>query len=192
MIRISTGSLVSRFTPSSFLMRKALFGFIAMLLFASCSPLKIAIKQAQRDLPQGFYAEHGRMLGVRFSGTEDPRVIAEVATWLGTPYRYGGMNRLGVDCSAFVWLVYRDAYGYNLPRSSAEMARHSRRISQSRLRTGDLVFFRTKGWKISHVGIYLTDGRFIHTSTSSGVIVSSLGEPYYSRTFRYGGRVRTW
>lgn len=118
-------------------------------------------------------------------------MIAEVATWVGVPYRYGGTTRAGADCSGLVFSVYRNAYQLTLPRTTEDLARHARRIGRRRLEVGDLVFFRTTNRrKITHVGIYLGRDKFIHASTSLGVIVSDLNEPYYARSFSYGGRIR--
>ena len=111
------------------------------------------------------------------------------------PHRLGGSTKRGVDCSGFVAIVYREVYGKQLSRSSADMLKHDcRKVSRAKLKEGDLVFFKTtRGGKRgvpNHVGIYLKNGRFIHTSTSSGVVVSSLSEPYYTRTWLTGGRVK--
>ena len=107
----------------------------------------------------------------------------------------GGLTKRGVDCSAFVAIVFREVYGKQLSRSSADMLKYDcRKVSRAKLQEGDLVFFRTGGRgkknAPNHVGIYLKNGRFIHTSTSSGVMVSSLSEPYYLRTWLSGGRVK--
>jgi len=110
---------------------------------------------------------------------------------MGAPYRYGGSTLQGADCSGFVMSVYRQVYGIALPRSTADMARVGRRVSRHRLREGDLVFFKIgKGRKVTHAGIYLGNQRFIHASTSRGVIVSHLSETYYAPRFVHGSRVR--
>lgn len=93
----------------------------------------------------------------------------------------------------FVWQVYRRVYGKNLERSSDDQAKKDvHKVGKGGLKPGDLVFFRTsqKSKKIDHVGIFLKDGYFVHASTSKGVIVSSLNEDYYKRTWQKGGRVK--
>lgn len=133
-------------------------------------------------------------LGVRVTSSDYRYLYAEAAGWLGAPYRAGGNSRRGVDCSGFVSLVYKKAYGKQLYRSSADiLKRNCKKISRSNLQEGDLVFFYTgKGKKKTpnHVGIYLKSGKFVHASTSRGVIVSNLSEPYYLRTWLTGGRVK--
>lgn len=106
----------------------------------------------------------------------------------------GGSTKRGVDCSGFVAIVFREVYRKQLARSSADMLKYNcKKVSRSKLQEGDLVFFRTGSGKKkvpNHVGIYLKNGKFIHTSTSKGVMVSSLSEPYYTRTWITGGRVK--
>jgi hypothetical protein len=136
-----------------------------------------------------FYVEYSGILGYSLNGTENPVLLREVAGWLGTPYRYGGTTKAGADCSGFAKVVYLEVYDINLERVTVNMAQNSRRIGKRNLREGDLVFFRINGRRISHVGIYLSNNKFIHASTSRGVIVSDLDEDYYSRNFAFGGRV---
>jgi murein DD-endopeptidase / murein LD-carboxypeptidase len=160
-------------------------------LFSACSPARRAIRQERAALPPNFYHLHSQELGFRLTGKEDPLLISEVASWLRVPYRFGGNTRAGADCSGFVFSVYRNAHQIELPRTTEGQARLTRRVGRNRLKVGDLVFFRTTSRrKVTHVGIYLGKDKFIHASTSRGVIVSDLNEPYFARSFRYGGRVR--
>ncbi len=95
---------------------------LALVFFSSCSPGRKAIRDAQRTIPSDFYHLHSQRLGYRLSGTENPILIKEAASWIGVPYRYAGTSRQGADCSGFVWSVYRQVYQLNLPRSTEEMA----------------------------------------------------------------------
>ncbi|MBF0597867.1 C40 family peptidase [Faecalibacter rhinopitheci] len=121
-------------------------------------------------------------------------LLKEAETYIGTPYRYGGTTRRGIDCSAFVRSVF-ESFNMNLPRVSADQAKEGQRISTEEAREGDLVFFATRGGgRVSHVGI--VHGRdengvlkFIHSSTSQGVMVSSLNDSYWGRKFLYAKRV---
>ena len=121
-------------------------------------------------------------------------LLKEAETYIGTPYRYGGTTRSGIDCSAFVRSVF-ETFNMNLPRVSADQAKEGRRISTEEAKQGDLVFFATRGGgRVSHVGI--VHGRddngvlqFIHSSTSQGVMVSSLNDNYWGRRFLYAKRV---
>ncbi|OAN13366.1 hypothetical protein A3K86_15775 [Photobacterium jeanii] len=102
--------------------------------------------------------------------------------WKGTPYRLGGTTKRGIDCSAFVQVGYADVYQTMLPRTTSELAKVGQWVSRNKARYGDLVFFKT-GYRTRHVGIYIGNDEFLHASTSQGVIVSRLDNPYWRRTF---------
>lgn len=133
-------------------------------------------------------------LGVNASSTDNARLYSECASWLGAKYQYGGTTKSGVDCSGFVYMVYKAVFGKTLTRQSAGMLTDNcNKITKSQLREGDLVFFRTDGKKSStpnHVGIYLKENKFIHASTSKGVVVSDLLQSYYVTNWITGGRVK--
>lgn len=109
--------------------------------------------------------------------------------WLGTPYRYGGTTPAGIDCSGLVGQIYRTIYAQNVPRTSAQLHAASQPIPIAQLQPGDLVFFGDTPHKVSHVGIYLGSGQFIHASASKGVIISRLSETWYKNHFLGGGRL---
>lgn len=118
-------------------------------------------------------------------------LVKEATAWLGTPYKYGGNTRSGVDCSGFVYHVFLNALDIKLPRNSRKQHEFCRKISKKDLATGDLVFFATTrgSKKVSHVGLYVGDGKMIHASTSRGVVCQNLSDDYYTRTFVGAGRV---
>ncbi len=101
-------------------------------------------------------------------------------SYLGTPYRYGGMSHDGVDCSGLVCLVFRETWNMRLPRSATDMVNAGSAVPFDSARAGDLVFFR---WGFiggpDHVGIYIGSGRFVHASSRLGVIESTLADNYY-------------
>ena len=113
------------------------------------------------------------------------RTIAE--SYLRTPYRYGGKSRKGMDCSGFVQQVFEEAYKMRLPRSSAAMARYGKDVDKEDLQPGDLVFFKT--FRISHVGIYMGDGYFIHSQSGIGVTYTKLESPYFNTHYAEAKRV---
>ena len=122
-------------------------------------------------------------------------LLTEAKRWIGTPYRYGGEDRNGVDCSGLVLNVYRSALQLKLPRNSAAQADFCKPLSKAMLMPGDLIFFDTAGGggkKISHVGIYVGDGMMIHSSSSKGVIVSDINADYFKRTFAGAGYVEKY
>lgn len=126
-------------------------------------------------------------------GTRMERAIAEEAVnWIGTPYRYACSDKgSGADCSGMVMQVYLDVTGKAIPRNSAKQAEYCKSIKQKDVRVGDLVFFATgkSESRISHVGIMINDTQFVHSSTSRGVVVTDITEPYWTRTFMGFGRV---
>lgn len=147
--------------------------------------------QKQQTLPHR--AELSRQLGFPVSRHDDLRLFAEAASWLGTPYRYGGNSRKGTDCSGLINRICQKVYGHALNRTVKEMAGSDcRKVAKNSLKSGDLVFFNTSKKKrgINHAGLFLKQGYFIHASTSKGVIISNLREPYYHTAYRQAGRIK--
>lgn len=107
------------------------------------------------------------------------QVHAIYRDWRGTPYRYGGESHNGVDCSGLIQLSFQRYFGLHLPRTTRAQAETGQPVARDALIAGDLVFFKT-GLFSRHGGIYLEDGRFLHASSSQGVIISSLDTPYWS------------
>jgi hypothetical protein len=109
----------------------------------------------------------------------------EMEKYLGVRYRKAGASKKGFDCSGFVKVIYDEIFGVDLPHQSSQQALSPElmTVSEDALKTGDLIFFSTGRNKkaISHVGIYLADGKFIHAARSKGVVVSNLDDPYWRR-----------
>jgi len=127
------------------------------------------------------------------NGIENPdvrsRLYKEYEQWKGTPYRLGGLSTSGLDCSGLVYLTFRDEFGTALPRSTKQQQTKGVPVSRRHLRSGDLVFFDT-GINTRHVGIYIEDNKFLHASTSRGVMVSYLTSEYWDKRFTHARRVR--
>ena len=107
--------------------------------------------------------------------------------WWGTRYRYGGSDKSGIDCSSFTGKLMSQIYNHAMPRTAIEQFKMTERITKDSLKEGDLVFFNTRG-SVSHVGLYLGDNYFVHSSVHLGVVISSLTDNYYGRKFIGGGR----
>ena len=108
--------------------------------------------------------------------------------WWATRYHYGGSDRTGIDCSAFTGKILSSIYGISAPRTSGDQYAMAEKISQQNLKEGDLVFFANRS-SVSHVGLYLGNNYFVHSSVASGVTINSLTDDYYSRKFIGGGRI---
>lgn len=107
---------------------------------------------------------------------------------VGTPYRDAGTTTRGFDCSGFTSYVF-NKFGIDLPHSSAAQNKEGYWIDKSDLRKGDLVFFDTGGKGISHVGIYLGNGEFIHSASNEGIVKNKLSESYYAKRYVSARRV---
>jgi cell wall-associated NlpC family hydrolase len=144
----------------------------------------------EKMLEQKEMQELSSRLGISITEPAHLQLYREAADWLGTRYHRGGMSRKAVDCSGFTNIIYKNVYGMQLDRVSTTIAKNVKEIiSKDELEPGDMVFFSTfKKKHINHVGVYIGDGKFIHASIKHGVIVSSLTEGYYSKTWRKGGR----
>ncbi|MDF2187812.1 NlpC/P60 family protein [Paraflavitalea sp. CAU 1676] len=132
------------------------------------------------------------LLGLPVEELTDGRMISVIEDWYGTRYRYGGTDKNGIDCSSFAQTFISAVYGLSLPRTSAQQYQNSKRLRKDELQEGDLVFFKTRGRKagVSHVGVYLRNNKFVHASTSSGVIINDMDDAYYASHYAGAGRIR--
>jgi cell wall-associated NlpC family hydrolase len=118
-------------------------------------------------------------------------VVMHALGFIGVPYRMGGnAAETGLDCSAFVRLIYKQITGLVLPRTAAEQAASTQTIDRSQLKPGDLVFFNTLQRSFSHVGIYIGEGRFVHSPRTGGQVrIESMNIPYWQTRFNGARRV---
>ncbi len=144
------------------------------LTLGACSSTDVTVKPSQADPHQQ---------------TQKLTAIDIAMQQLGVPYRYGGNNPNGFDCSGLVYYAYHQA-GKQVPRSTREQYRYSKKLNRNELRPGDLVFFRISRSKVSHVGIYIGDNRFVHApSSGKRVQISSLNNVYWKPRFISAGRL---
>ena len=112
-----------------------------------------------------------------------------VRQYFGTHYRFGGESPAGFDCSGFVRFMFGKTFNMQLPRSSREMASIGNRVEKNELQPGDLVFFQTKGRRINHVGIFIGNDTFVHSSLTKGITEDKLKQNYYEKRFAGGVRL---
>ncbi len=116
-------------------------------------------------------------------------LLQKIEEWWGTKYCLGGKTKNCIDCSAFTQTLMKDVYDITLPRTASEQYKMSEKVDVDDMKEGDLVFFRTSGKSISHVGIYITNNKFVNASTSGGVTISDLNDYYWKPRFKGAGRV---
>lgn len=112
------------------------------------------------------------------AGKEMSPIVATAKKYIGVPYRFGGVTPKGFDCSGYVQYIFQQ-HGIALPRSADEQFKLGKKVRATALRKGDLVFFSTYEKGASHCGIYVGDGEFIHVSSSKGVRIDQLKDPYW-------------
>lgn len=135
--------------------------------------------------------KYAEMLNTNPDNIHDLKLFEYIDDWYGTPYRLGGTTKNGVDCSAFVQSLFASVYGISLPRTSQYQYKATKRISTTQLREGDLLFFHTRRnhGSITHVGVYLQNNKFVQASSSGGVKISDMYDPYYVQHLVGAGRV---
>lgn len=134
-------------------------------------------------------AKYAEKLQVSKSQITNIALYEFIDDWYGVKYKFGGLTKSGVDCSGFCNVLYNKVYKKELPRSTKDIVKVINKVPQSKLKEGDLVFFNISGKKNSHVGLYLINNYFVHASTSKGVVISNLTNPYYKKAYNKGGSI---
>jgi cell wall-associated NlpC family hydrolase len=133
--------------------------------------------------------KYAQRMDVEVEEITNTKLYKAVDNWWATRYCYGGTTRRGVDCSALTSALLSEGFGITLPRTARAQYAECKKINRGNLKEGDLVFFNTRGG-ISHVGVYLNNSYFVHSSVHAGVTINSLNDSYYSKKFIGGGRMK--
>ncbi|NTE01207.1 hydrolase [Agrobacterium tumefaciens] len=158
------------------------FGLILMLslLITACGSRKYTVKS---DTKASKAAD-------AMSNLKSKQLYKFITDWTGVKYRFGGLDKSGIDCSGFAFLLEKEIYGITLPRISRDQASVVKNKNIDNLKEGDLVFFSFGGSNVDHVGVYLNNGFFVHASTNRGVIVDDLNLPAYQKVLVKSGSVK--
>jgi cell wall-associated NlpC family hydrolase len=140
--------------------------------------------------PKASIAEkYAALMEVDKGNIQNGRLYTFIDQWMNTPYKFGGQDRDGIDCSGLAQLLEQEVYNINIPRNTSLQVNAIKRKYEEDLKEGDLVFFDFDGKKYSHVGIYLQNGYVIHASTKRGVIIVKLHDPSLYKYFSRAGSV---
>jgi len=166
--------------PYTLSLKKKIFYLIALMLFlSSCGSKKYTVRS---DTKASKAAD-------AMANLKSKQLYRFITDWTGVRYRFGGLDKSGIDCSGFAFLLEKEIYGVTLPRISRDQANAIRRKDVDNLKEGDLVFFSFGGNDVDHVGVYLNNGFFVHASTTRGVIVDDLTLPAYQKVLVKSGSV---
>jgi len=147
-------------------------------------------KNSSPEDPDNLAKEYfSQIMGIAASATTNTKLYQFVYDWIGTPYRLGGKTKRGIDCSKFAYELYEKVFNTSIGNNSRNIFTQVDPVNKSELKPGDLVFFKIRSRRITHVGVYLGDNKFAHASTSRGVMISNLDEAYWRRYYYKGGRM---
>jgi lipoprotein Spr len=163
-------------------MRKGFIYLLVFFIFINCAAYPVYRPPGQRPKKKPIPAVKKSKINTRKMGYI-------IDSYLGTPYKENGLSRRGIDCSGLVVEVYRRYSGTNLPHSTEKLYKLVKKVNKKNLLYGDLVFFSFNSRKVNHVGIYIEESKFVHASSSQGVIVSSFKDEYYSKNYVGARRV---
>ncbi|MDG1477368.1 MAG: NlpC/P60 family protein [Vicingaceae bacterium] len=166
-------------------MKKCIRLVFIVFVFSACGGGKSAVSKKKDNYVVNKYAE---ILKTPKSEIKNVKLYSFIDSWYGVKYRFGGMSKSGVDCSGFCNVLYSQVYNRQIRRTTAQLVKDVNKVGKNRLKEGDLVFFNIARKKNSHVGVYLKNNKFVHASSSKGVIISSLENPYYKKAYNKGGR----
>ena len=157
-------------------MYKLTLVIIYLMLITACSSAPVYDSSTSSVAMTGKYVD--------FNDTSRVKRILhqQYIDWRKVKYRLGGLSKKGIDCSGFVYMTYRTEFGIDVPRSTKYQSKLGRSINKRELKAGDLVFFKT-GLMTRHVGIYIDKGDFLHVSSSKGVKISNIKNPYWSNVY---------
>lgn len=172
--------------------RTCLLLLFAIAFLSACHSKKAVLKGEPGEVvkPQGFIADkYAGIMQVDKDAIQNGRLYAFIDQWMGVPYKFGGQDKEGVDCSGLAQLLEQEVYNISIPRVTSQQVATIKRKYEDELQEGDLVFFDFDGKAFSHVGIYLQNGYVVHASSKKGVMIVRLHDPSLYKYFSRGGSV---
>jgi len=148
------------------------------------------VKTFATEMCSGLQFKFAQLMNREVEAVANLSLYGFINDWWHTRYRYGGTGKSGIDCSAFVGLLMGSVYAIKLPRTSREQYKMAAKVGKDEMEEGDMIFFGMKKTKsVNHVGFYLGNGYFVHSSLSQGVTISNVNDSYYADRFISGGRL---
>lgn len=176
-------------------LKYVLVGLIAFY-FTSCKHQQTVTKSSDSKSTKtvssssSLKKQYATKLGVSESDIKNETLYQFINEWQGVPYKYAGKDKAGIDCSGLTSTLYLKVYKKTISSNTKALVGEVKKINESDLKEGDLVFFITNGKSISHVGVYLQNHKFVHASTKKGVMISDMNEPYFKQNYASSGRVK--
>jgi lipoprotein Spr len=170
-------------------MRKLLTLVVIPIFIFSCRSTKDNSSSNQNKHKE-LKEKYAKILGVKESEVINTKLYLFIDEWYGVPYKYAGKDKTGIDCSGLTCQLYKSVYSRNLQPPATKIIELCETVKESNLKEGDLVFYKIESNKITHVGVYLQNKKFLHASSKKGVMISSMDEPYFKKYFYKGGRLK--
>lgn len=158
---------------------------LLLIMLSGCSTSAPVVSKA---VPLQTQPQKNQTVGILVEELPSVLLLNEFDIWKGTPYRLGGANKRGIDCSALIQKIYASTFNIELPRTTERQSRRGYPINKSKLQAGDLVFFKTSLTE-KHVGIFIGDNQFLHASSSQGVMISALDNSYWQSRYWQSRRI---
>ena len=166
--------------------------FASAIALSACHSKKTVLKGEPGEIvkPQADIADkYSQMMLVDKSAIQNGRLYSFIDQWMGVPYKFGGQDKDGVDCSGLTQLLEQEVYGIQIPRMTSQQVTVIKRKYEEELKEGDLVFFDFDNKQFSHVGVYLQNGYVVHASSTKGVMVVRLKSPSMYKYFSRAGSI---
>ena len=158
-----------------------------LLLFAI--PAFLWACHTKKEVAATNITKYATLIGVPESELKNKKLINFLDAWYGVPYKYGGAEKTGIDCSHLVCKVFQDVYEKKIAGTAGDIEKMCEHVKESKLKEGDLVFFKIESKSISHLGVYIANNHFMHASSKKGVMISDLNEAYFKKYYYTAGRI---